>query len=287
MSASASANRGLRFMTIAALVMMARYAGEVLLALWALFGGGSVESFLRWLARLQFGSGVACLLLILGAALQLGELRRRRLSVTAAVVAIATLTGALAFHLWLYDLLSALPTSLVRVGELERLPARSLLAGLGYVVGLVAVVLTIRAYALTDDNLPLRELARATGGWLIALFVADTFYDYTYGLGSGGGFLGIWGALWAFGLLAAWIWVHRLFGRLVDTARYYLRETEFAMPRAEVVRGAPATAAIAPPAPAPAPPPPSVPVIAPIAAAAPTRADEVATPTGDGPRFLR
>lgn len=284
MSAPASANRGLRFMTIAALVMMARYAGEVLLALWALFGGGSIEFFLRWLARLQFGSGVACLLLILGAALQLGELRRRRLSVTAAVIAIATLTGALAFHLWLYDLLSALPTSLARVGELERLPARSLLAGLGYVAGLVAVVLTIRAYALTDDNLPLRELARATGGWLIGLFVADTFYDFTFGLGSGAGFLGIWGALGAFGLLAAWIWVHRLFGRLVDTARYYLRETETAIPRAEVVREAPVAPASTPVAPAPPPP---IPAIAPIAAVAPPRTDEAPTPTGDGPRFLR
>lgn len=278
-------------MAIAALVMMARYAGEGLLALWAMVGGGSVASFLRWLARLQFGSGVACVLLVLGAALQLGELRRRRLSVTPAMIAIATLTGALAFHVWLYDLLSALPTSLARLGELERLPARSLLAAIGYVAGLVAVVITIRGYAVTDDNLPLRELARATGGWLIALFVADTLYDYTYGLGSGGGFLGLWGALWAFTLLGAWVWVHRLFGRLVDTARYYLRETETAMPRAEVVRVAaprPMPTADAPPAPPPAPaPPPSVPVIAPLAAAAPPRDDQAPTPTGDGPRFLR
>jgi hypothetical protein len=328
MSVLATPIRGLRMMTIAVVVMMLRYALELALVAWSL-GVDSLDdiaSLLTWLARLRLLDLAALTLLIVGVASNLGELRRRRLSVTTGVIALVTFVLTFAVHAWMYDLLTDLAAGfrgegslLGRTDELERVPTRTFLATIAYVAGLFATVLMVRGYALTDGNLALREAARVIGGLLVLLLIADTFYRFTYGLGGSATAFGILGLAAAIGLSVFWFWCHRRLGHLFDTAKYYLRATAdipiaevrpaaTPSPRAVTRPPSPVAAAANPPAPratSPIAAPPAIaappsPLVAPATSpppsaspsslppAAPTsRLDESTPPTDGGPRFLR
>ncbi|MEZ4399037.1 MAG: hypothetical protein R3B06_03415 [Kofleriaceae bacterium] len=292
--------RGLKFMSIAVLCMLARYLLEVVLTVMMLDVDSlpGLASLVTWTARLHWLDLSALALFMVGVGLNLGELRRRRWSPVAAVVALVAFAGAFAFHAWLTVLLGDVAAALrgetrgFDVGRLDAVPRWTLVATVAYAVGLSATVRVVRAYSMTDGNLGLREQARAIGGMLILLIIADTFYRFTYGLGAITNPMGMLGVAAAVGLMVFWFWCHRQLGALFESARYYLRAAG-SLPTADVVRHAPADVVRHAPAPAPVPPPaPIAPapaprlVDAPLAGHAPTA--PAATPTdGAGPRLLR
>ena len=280
--------RGLRLMRLGVILMLVSYALELVLAvLWLQARTeADVLSALAWTGRLHLLSLVVVALLAAGVIGNLAELRRRRCSQTAAVVALVALLVSLTIRGWLYGLLRDVTTALeagtmpARIDELALIPRRVFYGTASYAVGLIAIVRLLRQYALAVDNLGQREQARTLAGMLALLLLADTFYRFTYGLGSGDvGAFGVLGLCAALGVALFWVWCHRQLGRLIEHAMYTLHHSpEF--PAAEVV---------AAPAPRRAPTAPSAPVAPPAPIVVPAAAPEVTAPASlsRGPRFLQ
>lgn len=302
-------------MCVAVVALMIRFVGELVLSL-KLFFADSVEDLLviaRWTARSELLAMAALALLAVGVASNLGELRRRRWPLGAALFGLGAFAVSFAIHAWLYDLVSAAAASGFDLDheELAKLPLRSFLATAGLVGGLFATVRLVRAYAMTESNLGLREQARNIGGMLLLLPILDTFYRYSYGLGVGLAY-GPYALIIAGLLFAFWLWCFRQTGALFVSVLYYLRVAQD-VPLADVVTPAaaslrPARPSASPPAapsssppssssssspslaaassskPALAPPPAPVTPIEPTASVAP--ASDEPTPIDGGPRFL-
>lgn len=292
-SVLATPTRGFRMMCVAVVLLMLRFLVEIVIAV-RLFRAGMFDDLtwaFRWMARSQLIVMAAAALFVVGVASNLPELRRRRWSTTTALVALAAFAVTFLVHAWAYGLLSEVADGdvLGRLDDADRIPTRMFLATVTLVVGLFATVRVVRAYAMTDSNLALREQARNIGGMLILLIIADTFYRYSYGLGGGSGpGAAVFGPV-AFaagvGLIAFWLWCYRQLGALFVSIIYYLRVAQD-VPLVDVVTPA---ARVATSKPAIAPPPPSKPaiIVAPIeptASVAPSQ--DAPTPIEDGPRLL-
>ena len=153
--------RGLRLMRLGVILMLVSYALELVLAvLWLQARTeADVLSALAWTGRLHLLSLVVVALLAAGVIGNLAELRRRRCSQTAAVVALVALLVSLAIRGWLYGLLRDVTTALeagtmpARIDELALIPRRVFYGTAAYAVGLIAIVRLLRQYALAVDNL--------------------------------------------------------------------------------------------------------------------------------------
>lgn len=284
-----SAVRGLRLLSWAAALMIVRFLIDPVVVALSI-GDADLADLGRtvaWCARLHVLDLVVVALIGAGVLASWGELGRRRLSRTPATVALIGVGIALVVNVWMYLVIDELATRLIAVrplfaddlGDLlervRRLPLWALVGTAAYLGCLFGAVLTVRAFAVADDALPLREQARAIGGMVVLLFLADTGYRFTYGLGSTAGPLGALSLLGALAIALFWLWCHRRLGRLWESAGYHLRTTA-TLPIAQVVERPRPTvprAQVEPPRPEPVT----------------TQAPEVSaeTPLTDGPRRLR
>jgi len=264
-------SRGLKLVRLAVLAMLLHLVVAIGLTIRFLIGGAST-SFLQWTEYLLLVNAGAMLALAIGVVGAIPELARARVDIRGLVIAAAGFGVAALVVGWSYHVLSRFfavmsdpDSTLADVGlassSIQSLKYVTIVRDLGYAIALIATIRTVQRAAAINDQLALRDAAGSMARALIAMLVADVFYQLTYGLGGSVGLLGLLGSLL---VLAYWIYCHFRLARFLFDAAYFVNEPHNLLV-ATVVRG---TAASAPaPAPAPViavapPPPPSPPVVA-------------------------
>jgi hypothetical protein len=271
---------------------------------------GGAMSVLQWTGYVMLANILVTVMLFIGAAMSLGELKRAGLDVTRMLVAVAGFAVATAALVWTYyvfdnvvDIITHLTDddSLARLhsatNDLENLKYYAVAKDIGYGLGLLMLLRTVQHSAAANDQLAMRDDAAHMSRAIMVMLVGDLFYQLTYGLGtSGAGLLSGVGAL-LIGLY--WIWCHVKLVRFFENAAHFMNEphelpiaTGVKVPAMKDLKPKPAPRTSRPSMPhipdASAPPPVVV-VKPPIVVAAPIRPatmDDDA-PSGDGPKYLR
>ncbi len=288
----------------------------------------NATSMLDWTSYLMLANLVATSLLFAGVASSIGELKRVGMSISGLLVALVGFAVATAALAWTYHVFSELVDILLNLdseSSLERLEAATkdaetlkfvaIAKDVGYGLGLISVLRMVQVQAAANDQLAMRDDAGHMRRAIMMMLAGDIFYQLTYGLGGGVGFIGAVGALLLGGY---WIWCHLKLVRFFENAAHFMNEphdlplaTAVKVPEVKDLKPKPAPrtsrpslpsmpsspsspstssaplapsqtpdAATPPPMVIVQPPPPPVP-------RAPSATAEGDAPAGDGPKFLR
>lgn len=189
------------------------------------------------------------------------------------------------------------------VDDLDSLRFLAIVRDLGYGLGIIAILRSIRQTAQTNEHFPLRDAADTVSNMTGAVVVFDILYQVLFGGSNGAGFMTfymvIFGLIAGIGLVVFWVYLHLRIAKFLKAAAILVYEPHN-LPMATVVRVAPEPAADAP-----VPPPrPSAPIPKPAASSQPSQplivvAAELrqvnapraetspGAPPGDEPKLLR
>ncbi len=223
--------RGLALVRLATIVVLLQVIAMVVVQI--LMATSSDEerlvSLLTWMGRLLFVQLVANGLMLAGAAAGIAELSRARLSITNLLISVIGFAVATASMWWSYDVLStfisiftneetSLEERLAAVEGLSSLGKVVVVRDIGYGVGLIWLMSTIRQCAAAADALALRDLAGHCTRMVVVMVVGDLFYQLTWGLGEGDG--GLFGLFAALAVGGYWVWCHLKLVRFLEDASY-------------------------------------------------------------------
>lgn len=128
---------------------------------------------------------------------------------------------------------------------LEALPMLTVVKDLAYVIGLIALVRSIRQTAVANDHNDLRDAASTVSGLVAAMLGANILYQLLWGFGSGPATFAIIGLVLGLGVLGFWIYCHLRVAKFLKAASLLVHEPHN-LPIARIVSGSSPVAAEAP-----------------------------------------
>jgi hypothetical protein len=194
-----SFSRGLKLVRIGVFIMLLQLVMLVVARVKLISAGNSEEarSALAWTEYYLLANAAAMVVMFVGAARAIPELKRTAVGAGQLVVAAIGFAIAAASVLWTYKVLStfidialdidkhSLDELTAAASDLQTLKYVIILQDPAYVVGLIALLGMVRASAIANDQLALRDVAGSMRRALIVMLVGDVFWQVTYGLGPG------------------------------------------------------------------------------------------------------
>lgn len=241
-------SRGLKLVRIGVLIMLLQLVLAIVMAVKA-FGADTQEEArdaLKWTQYLFLANIAAGLAMLVGVAQAIPELKRAGVStgkLVAATIGFAITTAAVA---WTYHVLSNFVDIALHLDshdmndlrkaaeDLKMLPYVSFCKDVGYWIGLISLISMVRRSAIANDQLALRDLAGSMNRALLVMFLGDLFFQFTYGVGSGGA--GMFGVIGGLLVLGFWIYCHVRLQRFLYNAAYLMNEPHN-LPIATVLSG--------------------------------------------------
>ena len=297
--------RGLTLVRIGVFMMLLQSA-LILMVLVTMLRGGTGDELLKYMKYAMYTNLAAMVGMVVGAVLALPEFRRAHLPTHLVLFAAACFAVAAASVWWMqhvvdhfvsvaldpettYEDLRAATDSLASIKLV------SVIRDLAYVLGLIAVIRTVRQFAVANEQFELRDVSGTISQLLVVMLVANIFYQLTYGLGSSGSVFPILGLVVGLGVNLYWIYCHLRLAKFLKAAAILVGEphllpiaTAVKVPTAEALAPKPRPSAPKIPRAVTAPSTPSAPIIvvAPeLRAAEAPRAESSANPD-DRPKFL-
>jgi hypothetical protein len=263
---------GLKLVRIGVFIMLLQLVLSIVMTVKALTIGSQEDAHdaIKWMQYLFLANIAAAVAMFIGTARAIPELRRAGVGAGKLIVSAIGFAVTAASLLWTYKLISNFmdvalaPSSLEEVLEagkdLESLKYFALTKDIGYWVGLISLIDMVKRSAIANDQLALRDVASSMWRALLVMFVGDLFFQFTYGLGEGGG-AGFTGVIASLLVLGYWIYCHVRLQRFLFNAAYFMNEPHN-LPTAKVL-SAPEHLGVKKPVrstkPAPRPSQPSVP----------------------------
>lgn len=238
--------RGLKLVRIGVFIMLAQLGLSVIMTIKGLTADTPEEVFdtIKWVQYFLLANIGAAVVMLIGSCLTISEFGRTRLPIVRAVIAAAGFAIAAAALWWSYHLLSSFidvaldPDSTAEdvsaaAEGLSSLKLASVVKDLAYVIGLLAVLRTVKQFAVANEQLAMSYAASHLTGLIAVMLVGDLFYQVTYGLGGGSVFplIGLLASLLVGGY---WIYCHVLLTRFLENAAYFVNEPH-TLPAATVV----------------------------------------------------
>jgi len=304
--------RGLKLSRIGIIIMLLQLGLTIVMTVksMAVSDRDGALSLIEWTGYLMLANLVSTSLLLIGAAMSLGELKRVGMDITGMLIALVGFVFATAALAWTWHVFNQFVDIILNIdsdGSLERLESATkdleslkivaIVKDLGYGIGLVMVLRMVQRSAAANDQLSLRDEAGHMSRAIIVMVIGDLFYQLTYGLGGSVGILGTVGSL----LVGCyWIWCHLKLVRFFENAAHFVNEPHdlpmaigMKVPEMKDLKPKPAARTSRPSMPRvpDAAPPPIVivqpPAPAPVPRAQSTTSSDGDAPAGDGPKFLR
>jgi hypothetical protein len=230
-------SRGLKLVRIGVFLMLVQLVMSIVLAFKALSIDTQDEArSVLDLTKYTFLANIAAALAMVGGTLQaIPELKRTGVGAGKLITSALGFAITLASLAWTYKVLTHFvdlalhPTGelddlLAAAEDLKKLPYVAFAKDLGYWIGLISLISMVRRSAIGNDQIALRDVAGSMNRALIVMFVGDIFYQFTHGLGEGGGSSGSFGVIGALLVLGFWIYCHVRLQRFLFNAAYFMNE---------------------------------------------------------------
>lgn len=239
--------RGLKLVRIGVFIMLLQLALSVVMTIKSLGAETDSDVFdvFKWAQYLLWANIAATGAMLIGSVLAVTDFRSARLPIPRAIIAIVGFGIAIAALWWTHHVMSnfiavardpeSTPEDIVAAVEtLSAVGFVTVVKDLAYVVGLLAVLRTVRQFAVANEQLAMQYAASHLTRMIVVMLGGDIFYQVTYGLGSGSIGFPLIGLLASVLVGGYWIYCHVVLTRFLENAAYFVDEEHF-VPTATVV----------------------------------------------------
>lgn len=189
----------------------------------------------------------AAIAMLAGAVLAYPDFRKARLPVHLVVIAIACFAVAAGALYWTHHVMAdfiavvkdpdaSTEDMMKAVNGLGGLGFTTSLKDFAYVLGLIAMMRTVKQSAVANEQDALRDAAGTVTQLVVVMLISDVFYQFTYGLGSGASstspFLGLAVAI---GVGLYWIYCHLRLAKFLKAAAILVGEPHV-LPTATLIK---------------------------------------------------
>ncbi len=248
--------RGLQLVRIG--VFMALIQSLLSLALIGKAVTGGLDDPMSLFRYAQYGvwsNLAAAIAMLAGALLAFPDFRKARLPVHLVVIAIACFAVASGALYWVHHVMAdflavvsdpdgSIEDMTKAINGLGVLGFATTLKDFAYVIGLIAMMRTVKQSAVANEQYDLRDAAGTVTQLVVVMLVSDVFYQFTYGLGSGASTVPFLGLAVAVAVGLYWVYCHLRLAKFLKAAAILVSEPHI-LPTATVIK-VPSAEALAP-----------------------------------------